>query len=210
MSADRQDPLRVRIAWASVPRLTKVVGRVAWRLDIDPGQGFPDPPYVVASNHHSFLDPFLIAAAHRAKIRFLALQDLFGNYRWVDFSLGAFDVIPIERGRIPLGPMRTALSHLSSGGVVGIFPEGTRYESFDPERVRRGGAWLAVRTGVPLVPVAVSGSEQVLGPDNRLHKGRIRLEVGPPLAPKGDDHDSVADLIQEWARWVMTRVKEQG
>jgi 1-acyl-sn-glycerol-3-phosphate acyltransferase len=210
MTTNRNDPLRVRIAWAGVPRLTRVIGGMAWRLDIDHGPGFPHPPYVVAANHHSFLDPFLIAAAHRDKIRFLALHDLFGNYRWVDFSLSAFDVIPITRGTVPLGPMRTALSHLRSDGVVGIFPEGTRHSSFDPDRVRRGGAWLSVRAQVPLVPVAVSGSERVLGPDNRLHPGRLRVEVGPTLAPTGRDREAVAELNRQWSQWVASRVAGRG
>lgn len=180
---------------------------MAWRLDVHVENGLPDPPFVVASNHFSFLDGLLVGAAFRHKIRFIALVELFGNYRWLDFSLKAVDVIPLRRGVVPLGPMRIALSHLTAGGVVGLFPEGTRHRGFDPERARPGAAWLSARTGVPLVPVAIAGTEQVLGVDNRLGRGRIQVVVGPPLHASGMDRTAVDELMARWGRWVSEALR---
>jgi 1-acyl-sn-glycerol-3-phosphate acyltransferase len=199
-----------KIYWAVTPPLVKTLGRAAWHLDIDLGEGFPSPPFVIASNHHSFLDAFLISAAYREKVRFLALVDLFGNHRWVDFSLAAYDVIPIKRGAVALGPLRHALDHLSTGGVVGVFPEGTRHPEFDPARVRGGAAWLAVKTGIPLVPMAVLGSEKVLGPDNKLHRGRIEVKVGPSLHPSGSGRAEVDLLMDRWVDWVSFALTQVG
>lgn len=179
---------------------------MAWRLDVDLGNGLPDAPFVVASNHLSFLDGPLVGTVLRRKIRFLALADLFGNYRWLDFALAAVDVIPLKRGVIPLGPMRAALGHLASGGVVGLFPEGTRHRSFEPTRSRPGAAWLAARAGVPLIPVAVTGTDKVLGVGSRLHTGRIRVAVGPALHPAGSDRTAVEDLMSRWCRWVSDQL----
>jgi 1-acyl-sn-glycerol-3-phosphate acyltransferase len=164
--------------------------------------GLPEPPFVVASNHFSFLDGLLIGAALRQKVRFLALMDLFGNYRWLDFALNAFDVIPIKRGVVPLSPMRAALSHLNNGGAVGLFPEGTRHHTFDPLLARPGAGWLAVRAGVPLVPVAVAGTSRVLGVDNRLRTGRISVTIGRPLSATGSDRKAVDELMTCWGTWV--------
>lgn len=191
-----------KVAWTAVPVLVRWLARIAWRLRIDLGPGFPDPPFVVAANHFSFLDSLVIASAYRHKIRFLALVDLFGNYRLLDVALLAVDVIPLRRGKVPLGPVREALGHLADGGVVGLFPEGIRHYRFDPERARSGAAWLASRAGVPLVPVAVAGTDEVLGVDNRLHRGRIRVTVGPAMIPKGVDRESVDLLTRRWATWV--------
>lgn len=198
----RNRPLPERVAWRVVPPLVRGAGRAAWRLEIDRGGGFPEPPFVVASNHFSFLDPFLIAGAFDRKIKFLALVDLFGNYAFVDFALKAFDVIPVKRGTVPLGPMRSALDHLSGGGVIGLFPEGTRHYTFDPDRARPGAAWLAVRTGVPLVPIAIAGSDRVLGVDNRLRTGRIQITIGSALHAAGTERPAVDDLTSRWGRWV--------
>jgi 1-acyl-sn-glycerol-3-phosphate acyltransferase len=200
-------PLPERIAWTVVPPLIRGVGRIVWRLEFDHGEGFPEPPFVVASNHYSFFDPFLIAAALDRKIKFLALVDLFGNYAFVDFALRTFDVIPVRRGTVPLGPMRSALDHLSAGGVVGLFPEGTRHYKFDPGRARPGAAWLAARIDVPLVPIAVSGTDEVLGVDNRLHTGRIRVAVGPALHASGTDRAAIDDVTSRWGLWVSDRLK---
>jgi len=188
------------------PPLVSAVAKVAWRMRVDLGEGFPDPPFVLAANHHSFLDPFIIGAIVRNEVRFLALEDLFGNYRWVDFALRAYGVIPLRRGVVQLGPVRAAFAHLNSDGVVGLFPEGTRHWAFDPARTRPGAAWLATRAAVPLVPMALVGTERVLGVDNRLHAGRVRVTVGPPLRGDGMDRHTVADLHSRWAGWVANAV----
>lgn len=198
------------IVWATVPVVVRVVGRVLWRLDIDRQHGLPEPPFVVAANHHSFLDPLLIGAALDQPMRFLGLVDLVGNYRWLDWALRAFDMIPLRRGVVPLGPLRTALRHLDTGGVVALFPEGTRHDLFDPRSALPGAAWLAARSGTPLLPVAISGSEKVLGVDNRLHLGRIRVTVGRPMWSKGPRRAEVDDLTKRWARWVAETLAEKG
>lgn len=198
---------RSDLAWAVVPPLSRGLGRVAWRLEITtPTKSLPRPPYVVAANHHSFLDAFMVAAALRDRIRFLGLRDLFGNYRSVDFALDSFGVIPLSRGVVPLGPVRAALEHLDAGGAVGLFPEGTRHWEFEPSRAKHGAGWLATRTGLPLVPVAVSGTEKVLGVDNRLHAGRIRVVVGDPLYAVGAGRSAVDDLTRRWALWVAANL----
>jgi 1-acyl-sn-glycerol-3-phosphate acyltransferase len=203
-------PLLGKAVWTILPPLVKGLGRLAWRLEVDLGNGFPDPPFVIASNHFSFLDGVLIGAVVRQKVRFLALVDLFGNYRWLDFALTSCDVIPLRREVVPLGPMRSALGHLARGGAVGLFPEGTRHPSFDLERARPGAAWLAAQTGVPLVPVAVMGTDRVLGVDNRLHTGRIRVAVGPALHPGGTDRSEVDHLMAHWGGWVSNQLMTAG
>lgn len=199
-----------RVAWAGLPPLIRTLGRVAWRLDVDAKWGFPDPPFVVASNHHSFLDPLLVGSVLGERIRFLGLVDLFGNYRWLDYVLEVFDVIPLQRGVVPLGPVRTALVHLEEGGAVGLFPEGTRHWEFDPQRARHGAAWLATRTGVPLLPVAVSGTARVLGVDNRLRSGRLRVDVGPPLRAVSSHRGAIDDLTAGWGEWVSRALRQRA
>ena len=193
---------------AGLPPVVRTLARVAWRLEVRPGPGLPDPPFVVASNHHSVLDPLLVGSVLRERIRFLGLVDLFGNYRWLDFALEVFEVIPLRRGVVPLGPVRTALTHLERGGAVGLFPEGTRHWDFDPDRALPGAAWLAARAGVPLVPMAVSGTERVLGVDNRLRRGRVVVEVGPPLSAVSSQRQTVDDLTASWANWVSQALSQ--
>lgn len=193
-----------RTAWKVRARLVTTAARLAWHLEVERQAEFPPPPFVLAANHQSFLDPALVGAAYGARQRFIALADLSGNYRLLDWTLQAFDVIEVRRGSVPLGPIRRALQHLEGGGVVTIFPEGTRVGTFGEVPPRPGGAWLAVKAGVPLMAVAVNGTGEVLGKDNRLRPGRIRMVVGPPLIPLGNGRPAVDELNRRWTEWIAS------
>lgn len=197
--------MKSRIAWTALPPLARLLATVAWRAGTR--HRFPSPPFVVAANHQSFLDGPLIAASYGRRIRFVGLTDLFGVNPLLDFALQHLEVIPINRGGVPLGALRAALDHLASGGVVGVFPEGTRYWTFDPDSVRAGAAWLAVRAQVPLVPVAVIGSDRVFGVDNRLHRGRVRIVVGPAMHPCGWGRAVVDSLTEQWKAWMISTLR---
>jgi 1-acyl-sn-glycerol-3-phosphate acyltransferase len=140
-------------------------------------------------------------------IRFLALDDLFGANRFLAGILPAVGVITVSRRNASIAGVRTALAHLDAGEAVGVFPEGTRVRRWGDRPPRRGAAWLAVRTGVPLVPVAVLGTGKAMGLDNRPHRAPIRVVVGEPM-PAGDDS---FELTRRWADWVgeqLARVPE--
>lgn len=173
-----------------------------WRLRIESEAPFPKPPFIIAANHHSFLDPPLVGAAWGGRLKFVTLADLFGNYPLLDFTLDTFGAIRVRRGTVPLSAIRQSLAHLSEGGVVCLFPEGTRVRKWGDVRPLPGAAWLAVRAGVPIVGVAVIGTDRVLGVDNKLHRGRIRIKVGPALHPEGNGRAAVDDLTQRWSDWV--------
>ena len=190
------------------PRVIHFVSTVAWRLRVDYGVGFPKPPFVIAANHSSFLDPPMVAAAYRRRIRFLTLIDLFGNYRALDFALNTFEVIEVRRGAIPLRALRQALEHLAEGGVVAVFPEGTRAWRFGEKPIALGAAWLALRAKVPLVPIAIAGTENVLGVDNKLRRGRINVHVGPALHPEGRGRQAAQDLSERWTMWISSRLTQ--
>jgi 1-acyl-sn-glycerol-3-phosphate acyltransferase len=197
-----------RLYWKLSMMSIRAVARVLWRLRIDSEAGFPEPPFVLAANHHSFLDPPLVGAVYGKPVRFLALADLEGHHLSLDFALDVFEVIPIRRGRVPFSAMRTSLQHLEAGGVIAVFPEGTRHDRFDPSRAMPGAAWLAVRAGVPLVAVAVIGTDQVLGVENHLRRGRIRVVVGPSFQAGGTGRDAVDELTERWARWTSVVLSE--
>lgn len=202
-SAPAQRSLKSRLFWPVVIPSIKLGARLLWRLRVDRGPGFPEPPFVLAANHYSFLDPPLVgAAAYGKRARFIALVDLYGNHRSLDWTLDALDVIAVRRGTVPLGTVRACLAHLDEGGVVGVFPEGIRVERFGEAGFKRGAAWLAVKRQVPLVAVAVIGSDRVLGIDNHFRRGRIHVVVGPTLHPTGSDNAAIDELTDRWARWV--------
>lgn len=199
--------LRTRILWGVTPPLVRAVARVLWRLRVEKEADLPGPPFVVAANHYSFLDPLLVGAIVPGRIQFIGLSDLAGNYRLVDSAIASYGMIQVTRGKVPFGAMRQALACLDSGGVVGLFPEGTRHWTFDPANALPGAAWLATRAEVPLLCVAICGTDQVLGVDNKLHRGRIQVVVGPSLRHHGEGREAVDDLSRRWSEWVAPRLE---
>jgi glycerol-3-phosphate dehydrogenase (NAD(P)+) len=147
---------------------------------------------IVASNHRSFLDPFVIAALlpWRRRIQFVAKVELFESrgQGWLLSRLGAF---PIRRGQADEDAMETARLALERGGTVVIFPEGTRIRSGALARPKRGVGRLALETGASVLPVAVIGSEQVRR-GLRIRPRKVRLRAGQPMTFPRTSHPSPA------------------
>ncbi len=156
-------------------------------------------PVILASNHRSFLDPFLIACLVRRPVYFVAKRELFAvaPIAWVLGALGAF---PIERGRNDAEAMATAREILERGDIVVIFPEGTRVRPGPLGTPRRGVGRLTLQTGAPVVPVAVIGTEDVRR-GVVFRPRRVTLSCGGPLR-----FPRVADPSPQLAKAVTDRI----
>ena len=136
-------------------------------------------PVILASNHRSFLDPFVIAVMARRPIYFVAKKELFVN-RPVAWLLGALGAFPIDRHGGDEGAMATARAILERGESVLIFPEGTRIRPGALGRSKRGVGRLALESGAPVVPIAVFGTEAVRN-GWRFRPHKVRIRAGAPL-----------------------------
>ncbi|MEX1037974.1 MAG: lysophospholipid acyltransferase family protein [Acidimicrobiia bacterium] len=193
---------RGSILWRVGRPVIRGTARAAFSFEVEQEAELPEPPYVVAANHYSHFDPPAVGAALGLPIRFLALEDLFDVNGLLTWLITGFGAIPLPRHRLPIGALRTALDALDSGEVVAVFPESTRVSHWGTLTPKRGAAWLAKRTGVPLVPVAVIGTGRVFGLDNRLRRAKVRVVVGKPIQPHGDTDA----LTQHWAAWIGEQV----
>ena len=150
----------------------------------------PEGPMIIAANHRSFLDPFVIAMLARRPVYFVAKRELFANrfVAWLLSSLGAF---PIDRGAGDADAMATARAILERGDGILMFPEGTRVRLGGLGSPRRGVGRLALETGAPVVPVAVFGTQDVRR-GWRLRPHKVRLRAGRPLRFPKVEHPSPA------------------
>ena len=136
-------------------------------------------PVILASNHRSFLDPFLVGVSLRRPVYFVAKKELFRN-RWMAWILNRLGAFPIRRGEGDEEAMETARMLLERGAAVVMFPEGTRIPAGPLGRPKRGVGRLALETGAPVVPIAILGSE-------RARRGWlirpvwVRIRCGRPL-----------------------------
>ncbi len=147
---------------------------------------------IVASNHRSFLDPFVIGAflPWRRRLQFVAKVELFEK-RWQGWLLSRLGAFPIRRGQSDETAMETARMIAERGGTVVIFPEGTRIRTGSLGRPKRGVGRLALETGAPVLPIAVQGSEQVRR-GWRIRPRKVRLRAGQPMTFPRTDRPSPA------------------
>jgi glycerol-3-phosphate dehydrogenase (NAD(P)+) len=136
-------------------------------------------PLLLASNHRSFLDPFVIGTLVRRPVYYMAKRELFEK-RWQAWVLNALGAFPVDRGAGDRDAMSTAREILERGDCVVVFPEGTRVRQGPLRDPRRGVGRLALETGAPVVPVAVIGSDSVRR-GWRIRPRKVRLRVGAPL-----------------------------
>jgi glycerol-3-phosphate dehydrogenase (NAD(P)+) len=146
----------------------------------------PEGGVVLAANHRSFLDPFAIGCCIGRPIYFVAKQELFRNplVGWFLNCLGAF---PVRRGDADEESVHTALTLLERGSAVVVFPEGTRIRAGSLGAPKRGVGRLALQSGAPVVPIAITGSERARE-GWKIKPVKVHLRFGPPLTfPRVDD-----------------------
>jgi 1-acyl-sn-glycerol-3-phosphate acyltransferase len=172
-----------RVTRALVLALCAAVFRVrVYNRDRVPSGG----AYVVAPSHRSILDIPFTAFVTPRRIWFLAKAELFRPRigRWLFPRLGG---IGVERGTTDRAALRAAAAVLAEGEPLAIFPEGTRREGPDLGELFHGCAYLALRQRVPIVPVGIGGSQEIL-PRGRVipRPRRVVVVVGEPVvAPEG-------------------------
>ncbi|MGZ6826936.1 MAG: lysophospholipid acyltransferase family protein, partial [Mycobacteriales bacterium] len=134
----------------------RVLFRALFRLEVRGTEHVPSRgPVLLAGNHTGFLDGPLLFALSPRPASFLAKSELFVGP--VAHALGRLGQIPVHRGRPDRAALRAGLAVLAGDGALGVFPEGTRGAG-ELESVSDGLAYLALRSGAPVVPVAVVGT----------------------------------------------------
>lgn len=139
--------------------------------------------FVLAPVHRSYIDTPLAASVTRRRLRFMGKDSLWKwkGPGWVLSALGGF---PVSRGSADREALRRCIEVLAAGEPVVLFPEGERKSGPVVQPLMTGATYVAVKAGVPIVPVGIGGSERVMPKGVRLPRPRkVVVIVGEPLQP---------------------------
>jgi 1-acyl-sn-glycerol-3-phosphate acyltransferase len=178
---------------------------VAYRVKVDGGRNVPrSGPVILASNHHSFIDSIFLSLVVRRRVTFVAKAEYFETWKTAWF-FRAVGMIPLKRegGSASERALSAAREVLDGGGVLGIYPEGTRSPDGRLYKGHTGVARLAMECDAPVVPVAQFGTADVqpIGATWPKPFRRVTIKIGEPLRwgarrplTPGGDSDRVGEL----------------
>ena len=164
-----------------------------------------DCPLIIAISHSSFLDPLFVGAYVRRDVVPMAKIEAFSwpIIGWIVKWYGAF---PIRRGEADTGAFKMALKILNSGGAVIIAPEGHRSETGALQKGREGAIILSLRSGAPILPVAVWGGKSFWKNLTHLRRTDIKFFVGEPVLPSATEIKPTRTSIAEMSDELMLRI----
>lgn len=177
------------------------------RLRSSGQENLPDGPCIMMCNHQSHIDILAIFGSNPVNLRFVAKQELF----WIPFFgwyLWYAGYIPIDRGHRDkaIRSLDRAADKIRRGISIVTFPEGTRSPDGNLQPFKKGPFALAQKAGVPVVPVAIHGSREVLAKKSlSVRAGTIRVSYGAPVRPAGLSNQDRDRLMAE----VDRRIREQ-
>jgi 1-acyl-sn-glycerol-3-phosphate acyltransferase len=164
--------------------------RIYTRLTIRGREHIPETgAFVLAPVHRSYPDTFLAGAVTRRRLRFMGKDTMWNNrqFGWILSTFGAF---PVTRGTADREALRRAIEVLEAGEPLVLFPEGERKQGPVVQPLFDGAVYIAIKAGVPIVPVGIGGSERVMPKKAKfIYPRKVHIEIGPPIpapvAPEG-------------------------
>ena len=166
--------------------------------------------FILAGNHVSYLDPALLWICAPRETHFFAKQELFEMPVMRSFLPRVY-VLPISRGTADRVAIQRATDLLTAGEPVGIFPEGTRQvpgaPADQPSAAHAGVAFIAMRAGVPVVPVGISGTERALPKGAKLPRfPRVTIRYGMPVSADDFAEGGRKERMNAMTEEIMRRI----
>ncbi|HEV8353956.1 MAG TPA: (d)CMP kinase [bacterium] len=184
-----------------------VVGRVAFRMKVEGLEHVPKTgALIVAGNHASAIDPPLVGSVLRRRAGYMAKEELF-SIPVLGAWLRSIGVFPVKRGTADRRAIRRSIHTLEQGGILVMFPEGTRSEDGRLRDPEPGAAMIALRTGAPVLPVAVVGSHKILPRTARWpHFAQVVVRIGPMLPVPRIEGRLDHQVLETWGRRIMAEI----
>jgi 1-acyl-sn-glycerol-3-phosphate acyltransferase len=198
-----------RIVYTVCRTLIVWVGTVLFRVRVEGRHRFPaHGACVVAPVHRSNLDTPILGFVTRRRLRFMGKDSLWRKkpVAWFLSALGGF---PVVRGTADRDALRACQAVLERGEPLVMFPEGTRRSGPTVQQLFDGPAFVAARTGAPIVPIGIGGSERVMPKGSKfLRPAKIVIVVGEPIVPPPAEGRVPRRVVSELTERLYTSLQQ--
>lgn len=189
---------------------TTLLGRLLWQLRIDGKENVPKSgAFLLCPVHRSNVDGPLTSIMSSRRLKYLAKESMFSP-PWFAAIIRAMGAIAVNRGAPDRASLHACIETLGLGNPLVLFPEGTRRSGPLVNDLNEGAAYLAMKAGVPIVPVGIGGSESVNPKGTgRLRRGKVAVVIGEPLGFAERDGSRVArSAVRDGTNALQSRLQE--
>ncbi len=164
-------------------------------------------PLLVVANHLHLADPPLVSVSLNRKAMFMAKEELFRS-RFTNYFISGFGAFPVHRGQLDRKALRQAEKFLAEGWALVMFPEATRSKDAHLQPAFPGSALIALRSGAPILPIGITGTERIRGLSWILRRPQLTVNIGHPFhLPSVNGKVSKAELA-ELTNNIMQHIAE--
>ena len=161
--------------------IVKALLKLLTRCQVKGRENIPSRgPLLIVANHLNLVDPPLLGVSLSRKVIFMAKKELF-RFRVIGYFIGSLGAFSVHRGQLDRKALRQAYQVLADGLVLVMFPEGTRSGSAQLQPALPGPALIAMRSGAPILPVGIIGTEKIGGVTWLLRRPQITVNIGQPF-----------------------------
>lgn len=198
-----------RLFYGTIRIIVIVICRVYLRLRIIDAHKIPKTgTFILAPSHRSTLDIPVAAATTRRRLMYMG-KDSMWKIKPIGAFLTALGSFPVTRGSADLEALKRCIAVLDRGDPLVLFPEGTRHRGRIIEPLFDGAAFIAYKTGVPIIPVGIAGSEEIWPPGTKLPRPRKCVAVvGDAIYPKNlNGARASRELMSEFTLELQTSLQ---
>ncbi|MFQ5988165.1 MAG: lysophospholipid acyltransferase family protein [Dehalococcoidia bacterium] len=164
-------------------------------------------PVIVVANHLSLADPPLLSLCMRRRIVFMAKEEVF-NHPLEGPLVRGYKAFPVRGGRLDREALRQSQRVLEEGLALGMFPEGKRSRTAQLQQGYSGTSLLALRSGAPILPVGIAGTERIKGITFLLRRPTITVNIGEPFKLPPFDGRLTRAQLDSATDFIMGRIAE--
>ncbi|MFC1991218.1 lysophospholipid acyltransferase family protein [Chloroflexota bacterium] len=181
---------------------------LALRWQVRGKENIPDQgPLLIVANHLNLADPPLVGISLNRKAMFMAKEELFRS-RFLSYFISSIGAFPVHRGQPDRKALRQAERVLADGMALVMFPEASRSQNGQLQPAFPGSALIALRSGVPILPIGITGTEKMRGPFWMLRRPRVTVNIGHPFHLPSVNGKVTRIELTELTNFMMIHIAE--